>query len=77
MKHQNCFLLQKKILGRAHQGYLFANSMYVYASILLIGLLDGCLTVKKCYADDGNFVNSLDNLKKFVDLLKEHGPAIG
>ena len=51
--------------------------MHGIATILLIELLDGCFTVQECYADNGNTVGSLDNLKKILGSLKNHCPAFG
>ena len=52
-------------------------SLYGIAIILLIELLDGCFTVPKRHANDGNAVDSLDNMKTVFESLKRHGPAFG
>ena len=57
------------------QGDPLAMSMYGIAIITLIELLDDCFTVQKWYADNGNVVGSLINLKKRFDSMKKHGPV--
>ena len=52
--------------GTAH-GDPIAISMYGIAINPLIAFLDDCFTVQKWYANDGNAVGSLDNLKTFFE----------
>ena len=54
-----------------------AMSMYGMTIICLIDFFDDCLLVQMWYADDGNAVGSLDNLKELFDSLKNCGPAFG
>ena len=62
--HQNCLSIANNILpGRYNPGDPFAMSTYGITIIPLIELLDDCSTVQKWYANDGNGVGFVDNLK--------------
>ena len=54
-----------------------AMSLFGIAIIPLIELPDDCFTVPRWCANNGNAVDSLDNMKTIFDSMKRHGPAFG
>ena len=73
------FINKQKIISQedTNQGDPFVMSMYGFAIIALIELLDDFFTVQKWYADNCTTFGSPDNLKNFFDSLKKHGSAFG
>ena len=72
LEPSNLFINKETTLSQdcTTQGDSLAMSMCGIAIITFTELLYDCFTFHEWYAEDGNALSSLDNLKELFDLLK-------
>ena len=74
------FFLDKRVI-KSEEGTTqrdpIAMAMYGAATLPLIDMLEDQNLTYRWYADDGNVAGSLESLRVVLDMLYEHGGAIG
>ena len=79
VNHQICLLTNKQYSLRKvqHKETHLRCRCMEKPLFLLTELLDDCFAIQKWYANDGNAVCSLENLKNLFDSLNKHSSASG